>query len=184
MAFSVLPLRAIIFQILFLLVAIAIESLILRQELKLVPRQALQYAASLNLFTTGIGWFMLVNLEALLPDNLRQEIMNLIFFGRWSQSMVMWMVVAGFAVFFFSFVLKVFGLSQLQFLLMTPQEWAARQEQINQRYRLGVKRLRPPARANAAQASALLKANALSYSALSLVLLVRLLLETPIAPSP
>ena len=46
----VLPLRAIAFQILCLLIAIAIEAYVLRQTLRLGYKTSVRYAASMNLF--------------------------------------------------------------------------------------------------------------------------------------
>lgn len=180
MFFSVLPLRAYAFQILFLLMAIAVEAYILRRELKLLPRQALQYAAALNFFTVGLGWFVFVNVQGILPPELQREVLNFVFFGRWSSELVFWLIVVGFAAFFLSFFLKVFAFNQLQFLLMTPQEWANREEKFKQRHQLGGKRPRQSLSGNSAQASAILTANAISYTAITLVLLLRFLIDSQI----
>ena len=55
----VLPLRAIAFQILFLLMAIAIEGTVMQQQLPFMPRQAMQYATILNLITVVVGEVLL-----------------------------------------------------------------------------------------------------------------------------
>lgn len=54
MPIAVLPLRAVMFQILFLLVAIAVESFIFKKKLHLSGRTSIEYATSINLFSTII----------------------------------------------------------------------------------------------------------------------------------
>lgn len=76
-----LPLRAILFQALFLLVAIAIESFILHKRLYLSRRMSIEYAASLNLFSTVCGWTLFFLVEPLMPVGLREQMVNFIFFS-------------------------------------------------------------------------------------------------------
>ncbi len=177
---SVLPLRAIAFQILFLLVAIAVEAWVLQRQLKLPPnrskispKQAVQYATSVNLLTIAVGWFLFLSLQSLLPLELKYQLLNFIFFNRWSSDTAFWIVLSGFITFFASFLLKLGGLIQLQRMMLTNQELAARRELDKNRYRLGVRPKKDGATSN--QASVILSANAFSYTAISLVLVMRFL---------
>ena len=53
---TVYPLRAVAFQLLFFLIAIAIESLILRRRRNIDRQTSLEYAAFMNLLTIVLGW--------------------------------------------------------------------------------------------------------------------------------
>ncbi|NJR39502.1 MAG: hypothetical protein HC781_12655 [Leptolyngbyaceae cyanobacterium CSU_1_4] len=82
----VVPLRAIAFQIVFLLMAIAIEATVLHKQLNIPPKQSIQFAASINLLTTVAGWlvtFLLLGTSLSLPTPLLTELkialMNFIF---------------------------------------------------------------------------------------------------------
>ena len=91
MVANVLPFRAIVLQCLLLTVAIAIESTILARTAPnrqpLTPRQSIQYAATMNLLSTVLGWFTLFalfDLEELLPfdqtQDLQMAVLNFMFF--------------------------------------------------------------------------------------------------------
>ena len=60
---AVLPLRAIVFQCLLLLVAIALEAKVLRRQLQLGYQPSIRYAASLNLLTVVLGWMAFFSVE-------------------------------------------------------------------------------------------------------------------------
>lgn len=77
----VLPLRAVMFQILFLLVAIAVESFIFKKNLHLSGRNSIEYATSINLFSTIIGWLIFFFFVPLLPINLQGQLINFILFN-------------------------------------------------------------------------------------------------------
>lgn len=54
----ILPLRAFIFQTLLLLTSIAIEATIIHRQLNLSRLTSIQYATTLNLFSTVLGWIV------------------------------------------------------------------------------------------------------------------------------
>jgi hypothetical protein len=171
---SVAPLRMIAFQCLFLLIAIAIEGYILRRELAIAPRPSIEYAASVNLLSTLVGWLVFFGIEPLIPLPLRVQLLNCIFFDQWSSSMASWIIPAGFVTFFVSFFIKLQGLTQLQALLQYPQPKPAEPEKTSKIFTSN----RP--RQGSKQASAILLANSLSYSAISFVLLFRLLAQAQV----
>jgi hypothetical protein len=175
--FSVMPLRAIAFQCLFLLLAIAIEAAVLREALKLPYRKSVEYAASINLLSTAVGWLIFFSLEPLVPLNLKFQLINCIFFDQWSSSIAAWVILAGFATFFISFLVKLSGLDLLRLLLQDKAEKEPEQEtqvEKSRRYQNTV-RARKNAREGPSRANAVLIANALSYTAILLVLFIRII---------
>lgn len=181
--FSVMPLRAIAFQCLFLLLAIAIEAAVLHEGLKLPYRKSVEYAASINLLSTAVGWLVFFSLEPLVPPNLKFQLINCIFFDQWSSGIAAWIILAGFVTFFISFLVKLSGLDLLRLLLQDkPEEKQPEQEtQIDRsrRYQNTV-RARKTAREGPSRANAILIANALSYTAILLVLFIRIVVPADI----
>jgi len=178
MVFPVLPLRMIAFQLMFVLLAIAIEGVVLQRELNMIPRKAMYYAAILNLLTTVVGWFIFLAVESILPLALRNQLIEFILFNRWSEATAYWGILVGFLTFFASFLIKTFGFNQLDLLLLTQKEWESQQQnRLNQR-RLG-QRFRQRKSSGWGeqnnQARALLRANAFSYSAITIILFTRYL---------
>ena len=79
---GIMPLRAIVFQSLLLMVAIVLEAMVLRQQLRLGYRPSMQYAATLNLLATSLGWMAFLAIEAMLPLSLRSQIISYVLFNR------------------------------------------------------------------------------------------------------
>lgn len=185
---TVVPLRTIVLQIVFLLVAIAVEAVVLRRFLKLAPKQSVQYATSLNLFCTVVGWvafFVLFGLLSNSVSGLDVNFLNFIFFDRWSGEVAASLIMIGFLMFFASFAVKQFGLILLQRFLegpkkedkpaapppeSTPEPAAEPRKVIRvmRRETLEVRQMQPGFRA-------VLLANAWSFSAILVILLLRLL---------
>ena len=175
--FSVLPLRAIAFQCLFLLLAIALEAAVLRQALKLPYRKSVEYAASINLLSTAVGWLIFFSLEPLVPPELKFQLINCVFFDQWSSGIAAWVILAGFITFFISFLVKLSGLDLLRLLLQDKKEekdQTEAQPEKSKRYE-DTLRARKSAREGPNQANAVLIANALSYTAILLVLFIRII---------
>lgn len=184
MEFSVLPLRAVAFQALFLLVAIAIEGQIFRTLLPLSPRLAMQYAAILNLLVAVVGWFFFFGLEVVLPVSLRLDLIAFILFNRWSDAAVLWGILVGFLTFFGSFTIKFFGLTTLLPLVISGEPLPAITTRLGQARPKLSRRLidNEPAPNYVNYAGAALNANAASYSAILLLLFIRyLVIEAPAA---
>ncbi|MBD1871443.1 filament integrity protein fraC [Oculatella sp. FACHB-28] len=180
--FSVLPLRAIAFQCLFLLLAIAIEAAVLHEGLKLPYRKSVEYAASINLLSTAIGWLIFFSIEPLVPTNLKFQLINCIFFDQWSSGIAAWIIFAGFVTFFISFLVKLSGLDLLKLLLQDKEEKRSEQEiqaDKSKRYQNTI-RARKNAREGPSRANAVLIANALSYTAILLVLFIRIIVPADI----
>ena len=75
----VLPLQTYLFQALFLLVAIALEASVLQRRLYLTRRTSVEYAISINLLTTVIGWLAFFLVQNLLPQPIKDQIISYIF---------------------------------------------------------------------------------------------------------
>lgn len=84
MLVTVLPLRAVMFQLVFLLIAISVEAFIIQQKMILTRRVSIQYAASLNLLSTILGWLIFFLLHPLLPLDWQKQLINFILFGHFA----------------------------------------------------------------------------------------------------
>ncbi len=178
---TVLPLRAIVFQVLLLLVAIALEAGILRQRLRLKFQDSIRYAASLNLFTTGIGWIFFLGLEPLAPAPLRTQIMSYILFGQFYRNELLGtltpvIIALGLGAFFATFGLKLKGLEWLTQMLGCPVA-PTKGPELAQRPSLKGRNAPTTGTENPAYPLAILHANALSFSAILILLLLRQALE-------
>lgn len=173
---DVVPLRAVVFQVLFLLVAIAVEAQVLRRELGIAPRKSVDYASTINLLSTIVGWLLLFNLQPFLPPNLRAQLLNIILFDQWADGIVV-VVVTAFVTFFLSFFIKLQGLTLLQLLLDERPQPSPADEPPKR------KTFRSPHRSNqqetsSREAGAVLLANAASYSTILVILFLRFLAQT------
>lgn len=177
----ILPLRAIAFQCLFLLVAIALEAAVLRQRLRQPFRTSIEYAATINLFTASLGWFAVLGIEPLLPEETQQQIVSYVLFDRffgdtWDTRIIVFLLMAAVLTFFVTFFIKLKGLEALQWLLGVPQlaskpkgPQVLTRQQKYERARKGGLAIAAPSR----QALAVLQANALSFSVILALLLIR-----------
>lgn len=77
----VLPLRAVVFQSLLLLISIAIESLVLQRLLNISRKTATEYSATLNLLSTFVGWLCFFVMEAITRRFLETQLIRYIFFA-------------------------------------------------------------------------------------------------------
>ncbi|HEY9747914.1 MAG TPA: filament integrity protein FraC [Allocoleopsis sp.] len=167
----VLPLRAILFQLLFLLVAIAIESIVLQERLNLSRRISLEYSASINLLSTAIGWLFFFTLEPALPLAWKGPLMSYVLFNARSTNTNTLLIMLGLFTFFGTFIVELQGLELLQLLLQRnkkeeatpPKAYRARDKAQRRQLNLAATN----------RATTILLANACSYSAILLILLAR-----------
>ena len=165
---NVVPLRTIVFQAMFVLIAIAIQSYIFRRQLQVSPRTSVEYAATIELLSVVTGWLLFFTVESLLPQVLRLQLLNFIFFNQWSQGMESWAVPTAIVTFFLSFFLKLEGLILLKRVREEPRE-----EAFEPRQAPTFATLKRPKATGTRLAAIVLLANLLSYSAISLVLVLR-----------
>jgi hypothetical protein len=173
---TVLPLRAIAFQIVFLLIAIAIEATVLHKQLDIPPKLSVQFAAAMNLLTTVLGWlviFFLLGTSPFLPTPLLNELkivlMNFIFFDQWSNGTAELLIMICFITFFVSLGVKWLALVGLDVMMKrdlpdAPQ--VAIEPGVFISPRRKPRQFRP-------RLSTTLVANAWSYSAILVALLLR-----------
>jgi hypothetical protein len=171
----VLPLRGIIFQCLLLLVAIALEAIVLRRQLRLGFQPSIRYASTLNLLAVVLGWIAFFIVEPLLPDALKLQVINYILFGDFfenalSENIEIALVMVGLFIFFLTFWVKAKALEWLTWLLGNPIVKPAEEDKAKRfRYRRS-----PQAKiASSPHLLAVLQANALSFTAVLLLLSLR-----------
>lgn len=170
----ILPLRAILFQCLLLLVAISLEAIVLRQQLRLGFQASIRYAASLNLLAVVMGWILFLGLERLIPITLRTQVISYILFGHFyaspmARSVGAVIVAIGLVIFFATFWIKATALEWLTWLLGVPI--VKPQDVANpNRFRY---RKPQPAEGRSPHLMAVLQANALSFTAILLLLVLR-----------
>ncbi|MFP4124483.1 filament integrity protein FraC [Coleofasciculus sp.] len=174
----VLPLQLIVFQVLFLLVAIALESRVFHRRLKLTRKNSVQYATSLNLWSVVIGWLIFLILETLLPQFLRIQIINFIFFDQPIGSQLNEadprIIFIGIVIFFFSFIVKIIGFEFIKIWIHDqPNQFSTSSDISNKRPSLFSQPKRKITQYQPNPAFAVLLANAYSYSAILLLLVLR-----------
>lgn len=182
-----LPLRAIAFQIVFLLLSIAIEAVILHRRLKISPQQSVQFATSINLLSTVLGWLVLfafLTLPGALPPNwsLNADValLNFVLFNQLSPGAASTLILLGFITFFASFFVKQLGLLSLKWLLQPTLNFRPASQSSSSQTKFVMRDPRTRQQGDALpQAAAILAANAWSYSAIVLVLFARFLIEKP-----
>lgn len=177
MFFEVLPLRAVVFQSLFLLIAIALEAPIFRRTLDLDYKASMQSAISVNLLSTFIGWICFFISQPFLPIEWRVQLISLIFFehfytDQFLPSVASVLVVFTLGMFLGTFLIKLQGLELLDLLLDRKQESTSAIVEKPIRFRNKQKQL--IGKSSNSRVYAVLVANAASFSAILLLLFLRL----------
>jgi hypothetical protein len=174
---EVLPLRAVVFQCLFLLIAIAIEALVFYRTLSLDNKTSMQYAISVNLLSTFIGWLCFFISQPVLPLAWRVQLISFIFFEHFYADPLLLnvapvLVVFTLGMFLGTFFIKLKGLEFLEMLLDRQQKPDSAIEERTKRLR-GRQEQLVGWRSNS-KIYAVLVANAASFSAILLLLFLRL----------
>ncbi len=188
MSEPVVPIQTILFQTIFLLVAIALEARVLQRKLYLTRRRSIEYATSINLLAVVLGWFGFFLLQEWLPQPLKLELLTFIFFDRFLEqqphNLLLMIVSTGIVIFFSAFIIKLKGLQLLEALLETAPEKNITEDQEKEALKLPRNRRRKGlserldqavTRTDPTQATAVLLANAYSHSAILLILALRYL---------
>jgi hypothetical protein len=180
----ILPLRAIAFQILFLLVAIAIEAGILRQRLLLGFRPSVQYATSVNLAAVVAGWIAFLVIEPLSSPPIKAQIISYVMFNRllingWNAEVGGVIFAIGLTAFFATFFIKAKG---LEIILRSEGAWKIPQKSVRRSSR--EQRHVSARESNTERQQAIshfidtiIQANAASFTAISLLILLRTVAE-------
>lgn len=175
---GILPLRAIAFQSLFLLLAISIEALVL---FKLLPdldyKTSARYSTSINLFSTVLGWLIFFSIQFFLPEDLRIQLISYFFFEHffpnpWATRVTPILTVTVLGIFMGVFFFEYQGLILLERMLekRKPEET----KDVKKRTRGSYSPLEPGLifKQNN-QAYAVLVANACSFSVILFLLFIR-----------
>jgi len=185
---SVVPLQMYLFQAIFLFVAIALEARVFHRRLYLPRRTSVEYAASINLLAAVIGWLAFFFLQNLLPLSLKDQIISYIFFDRFlgsqPESFYLTILSTGVVIFFAAFLIKLQGLKLLEALLdrapepqnsleLQPPKLPHHRRRQRLSDRLSDRLDQAVSRSDPNQATAVLLANAYSYSAITLILFLR-----------
>jgi hypothetical protein len=175
----ILPLKAIAFQIMFLMVAVAIEAGILRQRLRLGFKQSVQYATVVNLASVVVGWIAFLVIEPLSTPPVKAQIISYVFFDRlmingWTAQIGGALFAIGLVMFFVTFFIKAKG---LELILRSEGKWAApkKNEKVprDQRYSRARAGQTESQQAIATFIDAVIQANAASFTAILILLLLR-----------
>ena len=178
---DVLPLRAIAFQLLFLFMAIAIEAAILNERLNLGRKLSMQYAATVNLLSTVLGWMLFFVVEPWLPSAARQLLVEYVFFGVRSAPPTLFLI--GFTAFVLTFALKLQGIQFLELILEKTTLPLAQESNAPRKFQGRKKKLELSRSNQSNRPMAVLWANAFSFVAITAILIIRVLVDqiNPIA---
>lgn len=185
MDFGVLPVRAIAFQILFLLIATSLEALIFYQRLNLGYKTSIRYAASVNLFSTFIGWLIFFNAQAVLPEDLRIQLISFFFFERffpnpWSPSVAPILNLLALGTFLGVIFVELQALNFLETIMETRKPLEETTSIIKPRDRSRFQRIENKGILfrKSDRAYTILVANSLSFTAVLAILILRWLDQT------
>ncbi len=175
----ILPLRAFVFQAVLLLMTIAIEATVLHKQLDISRQTSVQYATTLNLLSTLMGWIGFLLLQPRIPEEWRTQLISYILFTRLMlnetlMTTVVFISMMGVMAFFLTLILEVQALTYLKILLSDQSSVDSRQPKMY-RYRNSLLR-RQPLEDNT-ELKVILVANACSYSAVLLLLAPQLLTQ-------
>ncbi|KPQ34223.1 MAG: hypothetical protein HLUCCA11_15855 [Phormidesmis priestleyi Ana] len=175
----IFPLRAIAFQVLFLMVAISIEAGIFRQRLRLGFKTSVQYTTVINLAAVVAGWIAFLVIEPLASPEIKVQIISYLLFDRllitsWTAEIGGAILGIGLVVFFATYFIKLKG---LEWILRLADAWKIpkKMEKLNreQRYMQAREGRTESQQALAEFTDSVIQANAASFTAILLLLLLR-----------
>ena len=179
----ILPLRMVAFQVLFLLVAIAIESSILRRRLRFGFKTSVQYTLAINLAAIAIGWIVFLVMEPFSPVEIKSQIISYILFDRlslnnWSVQIGGTICAIGVACFLVTYFIKLKG---LELMMRADDVWeiesdskrSSKRVPRDERYARARQGKSDAQQAISEFADAVTLANAASFSAIALLMVLR-----------
>ncbi|MEH2327504.1 MAG: filament integrity protein FraC [Nostoc sp.] len=168
----IFPIGGILFDFLFVLIAIPIEAYVLQNRLKFDKKTSIFYAISMNLFSSVIGWLIFFIAEPMLPIQMKSELISYMFFNNFksanTQSVI---ILTACIIFFATFIMKFFILRVLLLSLSEPVAKKEDEPQTSKRQRwrtFSTAKLQ-----NSNLVITTLIANSLSYSAITIILFFR-----------
>ncbi|MFS0515169.1 filament integrity protein FraC [Nostoc sp. UIC 10607] len=168
----IFPIGGILFDFLFVLIAIPIEAYVLHKRLKFDKKTSTFYAISINLFSSVIGWIIFFVTEPMLPIQVKSELINYMFFNNFKSANTQTLIILIASIIFFAtFIMKFFILRVLLLSLSEPVAKKEEEPQTSQR-----RRWRTFSSAKLQSSNLVITtliANSLSYSAITIILLFR-----------
>lgn len=104
---SIIPLKTLFLQSLFVLIQITIESSFLYHFLKLSRKASLEYSIPMNLFSTIMGWLIFLFFVPLAEPNFQIQVMNFILFNKLSDEADFLITIMILTVFTLDLILKL-----------------------------------------------------------------------------
>jgi hypothetical protein len=167
----ILPIGAIFFEILFLLTAIPVEAYVLNKWLKFDKRTSIFYATALNVFSSVIGWIVFFAAEPKLPIDLKKELINYVFFNKLQDPSINTTIIGlSFAIFLATFLVK-FLLLKILIIFMDEGGKKSETEIVSSQQRTSYMNMAKLQNTNLITAT--LIANSLSYSAITIIIVIR-----------
>lgn len=167
----ILPVGAIFFEILFLLIAIPLEAYILNRWLKFDKRTSIFYAIALNVFSSVIGWIVFFTVEPILSIAIKKELINYVFFNKLQDPSIGTIIVLlSFTIFIATFLVK-FLLMKILIIFMGEGGKKTETEIISSQQRASYMNMAKLQNTNLITAT--LIANSLSYTAITFIILIR-----------
>ena len=167
----ILPIGAIFFEILFLLIAIPLEAYILNRWLKFDKRTSIFYAIALNVFSSVIGWIVFFTVEPILSIAIKKELINYVFFNKLQDPSIGTIIVLlSFTIFIATFLVK-FLLMKILIIFMGEGGKKTETEIISSQQRASYMNMAKLQNTNLITAT--LIANSLSYTAITFIILIR-----------
>ncbi|MEH1968752.1 filament integrity protein FraC [Nostoc sp.] len=168
----IFPIGGILFDFLFVLIAIPIEAYVLHSRLKFDKKTSTFYAISINLFSSVIGWFIFFVSEPFLSIQIKSELINYMFFNNFKSSNTQTLIILTACIIFFAtFLIKFLILRGL--LISLNESFAKKEEDLQTSQRQRWRRFSSIKFQNTNLVTTILIANCLSYTAITIILLFR-----------
>ncbi|MEH2253126.1 filament integrity protein FraC [Nostoc sp.] len=168
----IFPIGGILFDFLFVLIAISIEAYVLHYRLKFDKKSSTFYAISINLFSSVIGWSIFFVSEPMLPIQVKSELINYMFFNNFKSPNTQTLIIlTAFIIFFATFLIKFFLLRVL--LLSLNETFAKKEEEPQPSGRRRWRRFSNLKLESGNLVTTTLIANSLSYTLITIILLFR-----------
>ncbi|MBD2415691.1 filament integrity protein fraC [Nostoc calcicola FACHB-389] len=169
----IFPIGGILFDFLFVLIAIPIEAYVLHKRLKFDKKTSTFYAISINLFSSVIGWFIFFISEPMLPIQVKSELINYMFFNNFkSPSTQTLIILTAFIIFFATFIIK-FLLLKVLLVSLLKEPFAQKEDEIQVFQRQKWRGFSSIKLQNTNVVTTVLIANSLSYSVITFILMLR-----------
>ncbi|MFN6540028.1 MAG: filament integrity protein FraC [Nostoc sp. EkiNYC01] len=169
----IFPIGGILFDFLFVLIAIPIEAYVLHKRLKFDKKTSTFYAISINLFSSVIGWFIFFLSEPMLPIQVKSELINYMFFNNFkSPSTQTLIILTAFIIFFATFIIK-FLLLKVLLVSLLKEPFAQKEDEIQVFQRQKWRGFSSIKLQNTNVVTTVLIANSLSYSVITFILMLR-----------